>query len=463
MNQITIKCKGYDDLNVLEKIGGKGNYSSSIHSSFGDTFHQSLARDLFRIGQATFIADRAFRRGTKLGRQTRQLTVRVPVEESNIWKALADDTAALANFVSQDHWKFEFVELDNETQVHSTSQTNQLNLKNPSVNLFSDGLDSLCGAITALKDGQTPVFVSHSPPGYQSVKRKIIELKKKFEVTTIDTHYVNFRFTLSDKDSHGKRNMFPERTRRTRPFLYLSMAGAVALELKIPRINLNENGVLAINLPVRPHISGPQISRHAHPETLRLFEVLFQKLWNHQFTSSSDLQKVEVHNPFIGKTKGDELDVLRSCENLAKETTSCEYSRQQVALLRSWSMKGEKPFKKARECGLCFPCLVRRTAMKSAGIREDDDHYAFDACATFKGDEKYSHAPLYLVVADNVKNLYQFCEKIKGLDVRGFVSLYMPELSLLPLHMNTITQEVKDVFEIYQRFAGQFIENICKK
>lgn len=462
MNQITIKCKGYDNLNVLKKKGGKGNYSSSIHSSFGNTFHQPLARDLFRIGQAVFIADRAFRRRTKLGRQTRQLTIRVPVEESDKWKALADDTAALANFVSQDHWKFEFVELKNESQDHSTSQTNRLNLTNPSVNLFSDGLDSLCGAVTSLKNGETPVFVSHSPPGYQSVKKKITELKDKLGVTTIDTQYVNFRFTLSDKDSHGKRNMFPERTRRTRPFLYLSMAGAVALELKIPRINLNENGVLAINLPVRSHISGPQISRHAHPETLRLFEVLFQKLWNQQFASPSDQQKVEVNNPFIDKTKGEELEVLRSCENLAKETTSCEYSRQQVALLRSWSPANGKPFKKARECGLCYPCLVRRTAMKNASIQEDDEHYAFDACATFKGKAKYSDkTPLYSIVADNVKDLYQFCEKIKGMDVRGFVSLYMPELSLLPFQMNTITKEVTDVFEIYQRFADQFIENIC--
>jgi len=255
--------------------------------------------------------------------------------------------------------------------------------------------------------------------------------------------------------------MFPERSRRTRPLLYLSMAGAVALELKIPKINLNENGVLAINLPVQPHISGPQISRHAHPLTLSLFKVILQKLWNEQFSPVS--QEVEVNNPFFDLTKGEELDVLNSCKDLAKNTISCEYARQQVALLRSWQNGKDKPFKNAKECGLCFPCLVRRTAMKSAGIPEAPDHYAFDACAVNSGKVVHRDAPLFRIVADNVKDLSDFCEMIKDMKAHHFVSLYMPELSLLPIEVDDIISGVKDVFNIYQRFADQFIANICKQ
>ena len=447
---IEVHCEGRGSFKLREKNHRAGNYESEIHFSFGgDALGSRIARDLLRVGQAAFLADRTFRRGTKPGTQTRNLIVSLPVEEPERWTNVRDRVVKLAEFVSQDRWQFEFTPI--RRRGASRRRHLDLSLQNASISLFSDGLDSLCGAAAAFERGETPVFVSHSPPGVKYVQRKIKSLQTALGYTKVQSQFVNIRFRTSDRDARGKRNMFPESTRRTRPMLFLSMAAAVALEIGVPTIYLNENGGLAINLPFKPNQHGTAVTRHAHPETLRLFESLLQAVW--PFDS-----RPAVRNPFSDLTKAEEIKFLRQAAPLAATTSTCAYVRNQKPRLIKWLRKRHGPDASAKECGLCSSCVVRRAAMEIAGVREDEGHYVFDARLAFNDPEAYSDAPLYNLVGDTPKTLYDFSIRMLNMKPSEFVYSYPYDLSLLPRSPEDIGQSTLTAYRLYRRFARQFIE-----
>jgi 7-cyano-7-deazaguanine synthase in queuosine biosynthesis len=261
---------------------------------------------------------------------------------------------------------------------------------------------------------------------------------------------VNFRFQTSDRDRSGRRNLFPERSRRTRPMFFLSMAGAVALELGIPRIHINENGVLAINLPFEYHLHGFNASRHAHPETLRRFESLLRAIW--PFDSQP-----AVINPFSQLTKAEEIKHLGRAKDLAEHTISCQYAGQQRARLISWLKKKGSRHKGVRECGLCMPCLIRRSAMESAGVFEPASHYFFDARRAFRKPSAYAKAPLFGVVKENVHALREFSNKILKMKKSEFALAYLSDLSLVPASSEEIAESTGAAFRLYKRFARECI------
>lgn len=441
---IVVESEGVDRVAISQRPGDPGHFSSGFHASFGTALATRSARDLLRVGQAAFLADRSFRRGVRLGQRTRSLAVTVPVEEPDRWSELADLVARVTGFVSQDHWRFEFTALPTEA---TGGEQGVVPVEDASVHLFSDGLDSLCGAAAALRGPSTPVFVSHSPPGRARVRQRILDLQESLGISDRTAHFAVFSFTASARDEHGMRTLFPERSRRTRPFLYLSMAGAVALELRASRVLLNENGVLAVNLPFRTGITGPQISRHAHPEALRRFEALLRGL--------APDRRITVDNPFSEVTKGEAAGGLGGAAALAPDTVSCEYGRQQVARINGWLRDRGRTDPGIRQCGLCFPCLVRRTAMHHARIEEPDTLYAFDARRTWMGMEPNPDAPLYAQLSENVRELEAFGTRLLAMRPSEFVSTYLPELSLLPAAGEESGASVRSVHDLYRRFARE--------
>src|SRR2546427_13002295 len=102
-------CEGQHSLKIrLKNDAGLGNYECHSYFSFGDNvFNSPVARDLLRVGEAAFLVDRAFRRGTSLGQRTRCLSLVVPVEEPDRWSGISDRVRRLAEFASQDQWQFE--------------------------------------------------------------------------------------------------------------------------------------------------------------------------------------------------------------------------------------------------------------------------------------------------------------------------------------------------------------------
>jgi 7-cyano-7-deazaguanine synthase in queuosine biosynthesis len=441
MSILRIHCEGHDWLKLSQDETAQANYHFDIASSLIPEVSRSAARDLLRIGQAAFLADRAFRRGKHLGQRTRRLRVIVPVEDPKCCTGAVAQINQLATFVSNDEWEFEFVKLH---QAKSRAVRYDL-APNTCISLFSGGLDSLCGAAAALKRGDCPIFVTHSPPANERVSGAVSRLTKELGLSVPSHQVVGFHFQASDRARDGRRRLFPERSRRTRPMFYLCLAGAVALECGVSRIYLNENGVLAINLPLNFNFHGSQISRHAHPETLRRFKSLLLKFWDGKEAPS-------VINPFINQTKGEQLSILGPASSLAAETISCEYAGHQIARMIGWLKENNHSYQNVRECGLCLPCLVRRIAMNFAGLADGRHHYAFDVSRALRTPGRYKDHPLFSFLETSPRDLLGFTQRIQRTTPSEFVLGYAIHLSLLNEPDKTSNRAT---FELYQRFAEQ--------
>lgn len=445
---IRVYCRGQRK-RISDESGADAGYSSHLRCSFSDRLANPRARDLLRIGQAAFLADRSFRRRQDLGRQTRGLRVVVPVEQPTLWRDVAHLLAGLAEFVSRDHWTFQFARTrgPGPRLGHSVSVPERA-----SVNLFSDGLDSLCGAAAALRRWETPILVSHSPPGIAHVSQSLNALRSSLKRDSMAHWWANVHFIARDRDASGRRHgHYPERSRLTRPMLYLCMAGAVALELDVPHVFLNENGVMAVNLPFFTGTLAPLVTRHAHPMTLRRFNDILSSVWPHDSVPV-------VGNRLHRFTKGDQLRLLAGGSHLAPDTMTCHFGRQQMARVNRWLLDHGRIPRPTRECGLCYPCLVRRSAIAFARISEGDHHYAFDARATLCGRDRNADAPLYSLLASNVVDFHRFCVRMKGLSPRDFTTSYLSQLALVCGRAKGAGDSVRETYRLYRRFARQSLD-----
>jgi 7-cyano-7-deazaguanine synthase in queuosine biosynthesis len=451
--QYKIKCAGRnpDNFTIRETTGDKaGNFSGSMSASWQKehtALTNGLARDLLRVGKGLFLCDRAFRRSKSLGGKTRQLDIVIPVENKKLWDRSKLKLETLARFVSHDNWTINFIDFVDGIKREASPFQNDFDSQ--VISLFSDGMDSLCGAAYAMSLNEQAVFVSHSPPGFSTAKKKLDRLSVLLSKTGLKRQQVNFRFDVNERDLlTGNRNRFPETRRRTRPLLYLSMAGAVAIELDIKTIRLNENGFLAINLPVRADRLGVANSRHAHPETLKMFEDLLNSLL--------PKKNLRVENPFLWETKGEETKHLKGAALLAVETVSCEFGRRQVGRIkRTLKLKGS-----FKECGLCIPCLVRRIALTSAGIKEPADHYAYSLKVAVKAIDKgknFPGWPLFDQLKNNLVDFMDFAKKLEGMTRQQFVASYIYELSLLTREMEELPVIAENVYSLYRRFAKELV------
>ena len=200
-----------------------------------------------------------------------------------------------------------------------------------------------------------------------------------------------------------------------------------------------------MNLPFQPHLNGALVSRHAHPGTLRRFESLLQAVWDGR-------EAPTVTNPFAAETKGEQLTILGPALSLARETISCEYAGQQVRGLRGWLKDRRRPYENVLECGLCYPCLIRRAAMRFGGAPERAGHYAFDVRRSLGGSLMYRDYPLYAFVAPNARDLRDFCERMRRLSPAEFVVRYAAQLAL---GAESGAVESKAVYDLYRRFAAE--------
>jgi 7-cyano-7-deazaguanine synthase in queuosine biosynthesis len=446
-----IKCEGRQPgtFTIRESTKSKpGNFSSAMYASYDhDHFSltNSLARDMVRVGKGLFLCDRAFRRSKSLGGKTRALEITIPVENRKIWERSKDGLEVLARFVSHDFWAIHFADFNDTTSRHLFPF--QHDFKSPVVSLFSDGLDSLCGACYSMGLNENAIFVSHSPPGFTTSKKKVEKVAQLFSKSELKRHHVNFRFEVNERDLvTGNRNRFPENRRRTRPLLYLSMAGAIAIELNIKTIRLNENGFLAINLPITADRVGVANSRHAHPETLKMFEDLLNRL--------QPKQSYRVENPFLWQTKGQETIYLKAAASLAAETVSCEFGRRQVGRIKN-KLKSKSNYK---ECGLCIPCLIRRIALADAKISEPADHYAYsiiDALKSISTGKSFGYLPLFDPLKSNLTDLMDFCRRFDAMSHKQFVSTFIYELSLLTREAQELPAIAYQVHNLYRQFSKE--------
>lgn len=393
-----------------------------------------VAADLLRVGRAVHLADRLVRRGAPISRNLRRIEVEVCVAEPVKWRRIANLLEELAEFATGgDTWSFSFKGGASD-DVLPENGDRAADLKPTLVALFSGGLDSLCGAAhLAGQENSRPLFVTHSPPGRQAVYGLAQDVFQSFGRELPTWACVSYRLAIREAERSGVRSMFQEPSRRTRPFFYLSLAGATAIAYEVSRVQMSENGALALSLPYRADAHGPSVARQAHTFLLAGFEMLLKDLlpgvgW-------------AVTNPFANKTKGEACQGLGPAQSLARRSASCEYLGRQRSVMQNWMKnhaKQAKMFGQGPHCGLCVPCIVRRAALRRARLADPDTAYFASAPKVLREVRRRGTAlhlfgeknppPLMNVLAPNVLYMERHCNWLTAADLGEFAIQYLPEL-----------------------------------
>lgn len=315
--------------------------------------------DLLIVAAHVYAAD------TRISRQdcaqdswTREIKLVIPVGNIELWNTVTDLLELQLNFLTGDIWIIEFSKREcalediykKDTEVQPSER-----LDFDSLSLFSGGLDSLIGAINLLEGKHNPIFISHAGDGAVSeAQNKVVQLLRE---SYPERHIGRFRMWMSFPNVITKDGG-SEKTTRSRSFLFIAMGIFIGLGVKgIKALEVCENGLISINVPLDSLRLGSHSTHTTHPFYMARWKELLSKLG----------VPLSINNPYVFMTKG---EMVRECKNasllnvLLKETISC-----------SSPNKGRWKKIKAKHCGYCVPCLVRRAAIKQGLASADPTNY----------------------------------------------------------------------------------------
>lgn len=289
---------------------------------------------------------------------TREIDLYVPVSAPEIWNREGQRIEALLKFLTGDRWRVFFRARPAQSDILAVSPKRLAVDGLTEVSLLSGGLDSLIGAIDLLAKGRRPLFVSHYWDAETAKAQSLLldELKKHFSGNGIESVRVRLGFDRRDLGT-GET----EATQRGRSFLFYALAAFAASAFDRPtRINIPENGLIALNVPLDPLRIGALSTRTAHPH----FVAGVQRL--------TDAVGLGVHfvNPYRHLTKG---EMVAGCadgtflRNVVGDSMSCS----SPAKVR---YKGLSP----QHCGYCVPCLIRRGSLKAGLGTKDPTLYSVE-------------------------------------------------------------------------------------
>ena len=283
---------------------------------------------------------------------SRHIKLHIPVIDEKLWENNKEIVEQLLSFLSGDKWEVLFRSRNsyfNETLVVKPNIDNAC--------LFSGGLDSFVGGINALNDNKDTVFVSHHKggnSGEKTIQSLLVKaLKDEFELKDV-THFSFFVQPQQKNNIYGK-----ESSQRARSILFIALGLLVAnsygdrTTLLIP-----ENGLISLNVPLTKTRLGSYSTKTTHPKFIDKINILLNNLGIEN----------KLLNPYGFLTKG---EMLQNCEriDILKKYSSRTLSCSKAGYYKQWQGAEEE------QCGFCTPCIIRRSAMKGAGIESYDSKY----------------------------------------------------------------------------------------
>lgn len=308
------------------------------------TLPSTVATELVYLAMAAYAADLRIPRSYGSERWQRKIALHLPVLDLALWSQHAGHVEQTLSFLTGDSWEL----------ILRPRQAVEATTRNPKIKeveyvcLFSGGLDSLVGALDLLDEGKFVALVGHHGSGItNSVQERVL--------ATVNARYATAAepFMFHAQPPKGKVKV-GEPSMRSRSFLFLSMGVAVASALggTAPLV-IAENGLISLNVPLTGSRTGSRSTRTTHPHFVAQFRELLRRL------GLPDA----VEMPYRFQTKG---EMLRECKDqatlaaAAPLTMSCSHPE-------TGRYQGLSP---NNHCGYCVPCIIRRAAMKSAGLAD---------------------------------------------------------------------------------------------
>ncbi len=413
-----------------------------LHRPFGSDLSPRLV-DLVEIAAYVYAADQAV---TRCYQDTdrfgalwrRKLGFYIPVRDVEFWRSptVKNALSDVLNFLGDHFFTFEFIKNPHPHPYQEYLTVTQGGTYLPAydqVAMFSGGLDSLAGAIDALKrEHLRMAFVTHIPTTkneamLHALRRELISLSPAAPPLHIGVE-VNKAKVL------GK-----EHTQRTRSFLFACLGATAAHSLRLTSLRFYENGVISINLPLCGQVVGGRATRTTHPKVLMGFEQLFSLVVDSAF---------QVTNPFLDKTKAEVIRVITDHhqQRLIEKSITCAHT---------WARKVDQT-----HCGYCSQCVDRRLAMLAADAFEHDPESIYETnifTASLPKDADRILVATYIERARTIKQI---------LTPEDFVIRYPQLMQALP-HMGGATPDrgARILFDLYKRHGADVdraIAAICR-
>lgn len=377
--------------------------------------------DLYNIALVVYVWDLQIQRR---GLRPRYCSVLMSVSDKEKWDNVKNHLVGTLRFLTGDTFDFHFV------QGKSVRRRFRFRKKKSKkcVALFSGGLDSLAGVKWMIDRGIEPVLISHPGMGLISGTQGELVASLQEQVGKGLTWHQVRAIAKPGSDLTAK-----EYTQFSRSFLYLTLGVIFALKLGIDKEYIFENGIIALNVPLTQSRIYNN-TKTVHPQFLSMYQELLNLLFGHH---------VIVENPFSSMTKGEAIKLLDSSgfRDLVKMTISCP----DVTRLR-W--KGV-PISKIRHCGVCYPCIIRRTAISHANLWDYDATYAEDITA------EYSKIP-----EDGRKLIFEMMDFTRQID--RIPNVY-EAFNVFPEFYSGEVIDPQRLFEMAKRHSVQFKEFLISR
>jgi 7-cyano-7-deazaguanine synthase in queuosine biosynthesis len=205
--------------------------------------------------------------------------------------------------------------------------------------LISGGVDSFVGGLVLLDGGRQPLGLSHTAAGaITQAQARVAEV--------LAARLQDFERVGLTAQKYGPTFPQPEPSQRSRSMLFLSMASIAASVAGTRDVFINENGVMAIHVPMTAARVGSLSTHTASPSVLERLQALLSDVLE---------APIEIHNNLLERTKPEVVDISRALGGEADlaSTVSC------------WSIG-----RTHRHCGTCAPCLMRRISFELHGVAD---------------------------------------------------------------------------------------------
>ncbi|MDU7031058.1 Qat anti-phage system QueC-like protein QatC [Robinsoniella peoriensis] len=432
----------FDMLDEGPKSNLKVNFEE-IWRRFNNESLDEIYEDLITLAASVYAADKRIPRiGIRAGEVgdnwTREIHISIPVLEFAKWNAVQRKLEDILNFLSGDIWTVNFRKTDSKFRNFATKKKYDfIEGKFDAVSLFSGGLDSYSGAINLLEKGKNICFVGCRE--YNALGNRIYALhrilKESYPNRRLDMVLFNTDARIPYNIDEDLKTKYIENTSRSRSFLFLSVALAVASQVgeEVP-VYIPENGFIGLNIPLTPSRRGSCSTRTTHVYFINALNDLLQIL----------LIPHTIENFFAYKTKGEivqSVKMTNAFKRGAGNTISCSHP-----------MRADKGIKgRPRNCGYCYPCLIRRSSLNGINVSEEyleKFKEGYKISMAFAKNERYSNPDtgkttdlkaVLLAVHNHLKygSKDYYTQRLIALggmsmkDIEKFVDVYMKSMSEL--------------------------------
>lgn len=266
---------------------------------------------------------------------SRTIEAWIPVRDVALWQPLAPRLEHVFGALTYDRLTLHFFA---DPSPSPASRTHRIQFPGvDGVALLSGGVDSFVGAASLLDSGHRPLLMSHKNSSAASTA--ITAVTGALLTRGAPLEPIAFTARRTSGALGGTEN-----TMRARSLLYMGLAALVATAMGTSRVWINENGVMAIHVPMTEARAGSLSTRTASPIIIADIADL---------ASLALGAPVTIDNELVGMTKPEvvQLGAQVGVATELAQTVSC------------WSVG-----RTHAHCGRCAPCLIRAISFEWADV-----------------------------------------------------------------------------------------------